>query len=1059
MESSADALNRGEDPFDTVTVSPTPGRLRVDARQTERSDRFVPVAASPTPRLSWSVPLLRDLQEQTAFEVVIRDADNADHWRSGVVESADPWTRVERPLAANAQYRFSARTRDEYGQWSPWAADVVLETGPFALCDWGGSAWIAHPPLTQLRRAFSLAGPASRARLHLTAQGLVRGFVNGVAVNGVASDPSRTDLGRALYRSYDVTDLLQPGENTLDLALARGEWERAGLDPRVLAVLVTEDAHGARAFHGTGPGLLTAPSPVTLEEAFYLEAQDLRTAREFVPATITVLTAADQPESAAEPPASVSPDPAPPLHVVDRIRPVLLSNPAPGVRVFDVGVNIAGRSRITFRTAPAGAGTVIQVVHGEHLDIDGRLDTTNLTMPYDHGRVRQAVQYTLGDAEAGVLEPWFCYHGFRYFEITGIADDAEIEVEVGTLHSDLDQIGTLSSDAPAVDQLLRHARRTLLNNVHGIPEDCPTREQSGWTGDTASVTEFEFAAFDMQAFFAKWLGDLRTSQQPDGAIPAIAPDIRAVKAPADPVWGAALQRVLLGHWLHYGDADIVRETLPALRRWVDFQLSCVGVDGTVDGSPISYGHDWLALQQTPPELHHTAATLDSLRVLADFEELLGDPTLAELRRSQATTIRAAARVAFVRDGADGSLVVGNGSQGSLAVAVEGGWLTGADAVRASRQIERDVRQRGNRVSSGFATTRSVIRTLAAHGHSQAIFDALHQPNEPGVGAMLAHGPGTFWECWWIDPTNTGTGSLDHIGLGGPFAGWAWTSLAGLRPIAPGYRRFLVEPAVVDGLGRVDTRTETVRGTIELAICRTGSFVEISLVVPVGSEAVVRIPGSTDRVLGTGRHQLTAEISPAERICPPVEATPWQPPMWEPSSADVVGDETLIPTAIANDAVEPVGGSSSVDILENGVRCMPVPHAQIPGPILRVRGQDPAAADGPFVRLRFDAPLDLSAARFAFAMIDLCIQSTVRPAEPLVRLISADGSHVEATSRLWPAGWVRVSVPLEGWAGAQAVVAIEAGLRYLDTDAPEESPYPAAFHLGRVGYSLGERTWP
>lgn len=1057
MESPADVLTGADHAVEFS--SPTPTRLRVDARTTQRTDRFVAVAASPNPRLSWSVPLERDGQQQTAFHVIVRTSDDREYWSSGEIESTDPWTRVERDLAPNEVYQFSARVRDERGVWSDWAPLVALETGPFRLDDWGGASWVAHAPLSIVRRTFSVDTVPARARLHLTAQGLVRGMVNDVAVNGEASDPSRTDLCRALYRSYDVTDILRSGANTLDLAVASGEWERAELDPRVLAVLVLEDTNGVLTFHGTGEDMLTAAGPVVREEPFYLEAQDLGAERNFVAAAAAVLVAADEPSGVVEPPSSVSPDPAPPLHVVDRIRPTLLSNPAPGVRVFDVGVNVAGRTRITFSTAPASAGTIVQVVHGEHLDSDGRLDTTNLTMPYDHGRVRQAAQYTLGHSESGILEPWFCYHGFRYFEITGIPDDAEIDVEVGTLHSDLTQIGTLSSDAPAVNQLMHHAQRTLLNNVHGIPEDCPTREQSGWTGDTASVTDFEFAAFDMQAFFAKWLGDLRTSQQPDGAIPAIAPDIRPVKAPADPVWGAALQRVLHGHWMHYGDADIVRETLPALRRWVDFQLSCVGPDGIVDGSPISYGHDWLALQQTPPELHHTAATLDSLQILADFEDLFGDPEQALQRRSEAAEIRTAARAAFVREGSDGALVVGNGSQGSLAVAVQGEWLAEEDVARASQQIEQDVRARGNRVSSGFATTRSVVRTLGAHGHSQAIFDALHQPNEPGIGAMLAHGPGTFWECWWIDPKNTGTGSLDHIGLGGPFAGWAWTTLAGLRPIEPGYRRFLVEPAVVDGLGQLETRTETVRGTIELSIRRSDSVVEIRLTVPVGSEAVVRIPGTVDRILGAGRHEITADMTVQKRVEPPAEITPWHAPMWEPSSTDVVGDETLIPTAIALNAVEAVGVTSVVDVLENGVRCMPVPHAQIPGPILRVQGQDSAAADGPFVRLRFDTPLDLSEARFAFAMIDLCIQSTIRQAEPLLRLISADGSHVEATSRLWPAGWVRTSVPLDGWDGANAVVAIEAGMRYLDNDAPEESPHPAAFHLGRVGYSLGERTWP
>src|SRR5690606_33955342 len=118
--------------------------------------------------------------------------------------------------------------------------------------------------------------PVLTARVHLTAQGLVRAFVNGVAVNPESSDPSRTDRARALYRSYDVTDLLQTGgdavaTNALDLAVASGEWARTGLDPRVLAEVVVRLADGHLLRVGTGEGMLSAAGPVTVEEPFYRE--------------------------------------------------------------------------------------------------------------------------------------------------------------------------------------------------------------------------------------------------------------------------------------------------------------------------------------------------------------------------------------------------------------------------------------------------------------------------------------------------------------------------------------------------------------------------------------------------------------------------------------------------------------------------------------------------------------------------------------------------------------------------------------------------------------------
>lgn len=1062
----------------------TPEELRVDARVTVHADRFIALATSPRPRLSWTVPLVRDDQAQTAYEAVVhREGGAPITWSSGVVESGDPWTRVTTDLDPHAHLTFTVRTRDENGEWSKWAPPIPLETGPHTLEHWGGASWIGLPALRVARREFDSPLTPRRARLHLTAQGLVRASVNGVTVNATASDPSRSDAGRALFRTYDVTDLIGVGANALDLAVAHGEWKRTGLDPRVLAVLVVEQADGTVSCFGTGDGMDVADGLVTIEDPFYLEAHEPRRHLVFSDAaSVTVLGATDRPGSLAEPPTRVSPDPGPPLHVVETLTPSRMAG-VPGVRLFDVGMNIAGRSRVLV-DGGLPPGSVVEVMHGEHLGADGRLDTTNLTMPYDRGRVRQVVRYTIGATDAAddddVLEPWFCFHGFRYLEVSGIPADAVIAVEVDTLHSDVTPTGDLITDAPAVDALVARGRRTLLNNLHGIPEDCPTREQAGWTGDTASAAEFDFAAFDMQAFFTKWLGDLGTSQQLDGSIPAIAPDLRAERIPADPVWGAALQRVLEGHWLHYGDLDTVRELLPVLRRWVDFQRACASPDGTIGRAPISYGHDWLGLEQTPPELHHTAAVLDSLRVLAGFEDLMGATDAAAERRSQADALRRAARESFV-DSADGRLSIGNGSQGSLALAVDNGWLTPEETVIALARLEDDVRARGNRVSSGFATTRSVVRTLANHGRSQALFDALHQTAEPGIGAMLDHGPGTFWECWWIDPTNTGTGSLDHIGLGGPFAGWAWQFLAGVRPVAGGYSRFVVEPQVIDGLTTLALEHRTVRGRIDLRLRREGSRLELDLTVPVGSTAVVRLPGAEETVVGSGRHRVVSAVPVPERVLPTVESSRYGFDD-APLSTDIDGDAFLLQEAIARGMFGPAGSTGSIAVLERGIRCMPVPHARLDGPILRVAGTDADERLGPRVRIALPAPLDLSEARFAFAMFDLCLVGSARPLETQLALVSADGSVLETNGRLWPAGWVRTTLDLAGWSGADAVITIEAGLRYTDSavgaaDTPEApdvadaaaapggesgepaEAYPAAFHLGRIGFSRVRPTWP
>jgi alpha-L-rhamnosidase len=1081
-------MNSGT-PAEAKTTSPTPIRLRADAREPRQpGDRFVPLAASATPTISWVVPLERNGQRQSAFELeLVGAARTASVWSSGIVEGSDPWMRIPTPLAANSVAIARVRTRDEYDAWSDWSSPLTVETGPHRLTDWHAD-WVAHPALHVLRREFAVTTGAEKARLHLTAQGLVRASVNGVQVNPDSSDPSRTDYSRALYRSYDVTDLLLVGTNTLDLEIAHGEWERTGLDPRVLASIVVDAADGSRVIAGTGTDLLVAASTVVVEQPFYLERQDLTPReRQFTPTTgLLVLDAADDPAGPSTPPSHVNVDPAPPIRVVQTIdaRPAAsdeVALTAGTARLWDVGVNVAGRSRVVIRSA-VEAGTVVRVVHGEHID-DGHVDTTNLSMPYDEGRTRQSVEYILPATDAAgtiTLEPRFCYHGFRYVDVIGLPPGAIISVQAAVLHTDLRQISQLTTDDTQVNALTAAAGRTLLNNVHGIPEDCPTREQSGWTGDTASVSEFEFSAFDMQTFFAKWIDDLLTSQQPSGWIPAIAPDLRPEKVPADPVWGGALQRVLWGHWLHYGDRELVQRCLPALRRWADFQLGCRTQDGVVGNSPISYGHDWLALEQTPPELHHTAATIDSLTILEQFERELGDPDAAELRRAQAEDLRVAARRAFVDPE---TATVGNGSQASYAIAMQSGWLTEAEAAIAAGRLEADVRARGNRVASGFAATRTVVRALAESGNSQPVFDALQQRAEPGVGAMLASGNGTFWECWWIDPTNTGTGSLDHLGLGGPFASWAWQTLAGVQPITSGYARFAVAPQLVAGIDELSLTTQTVRGTVHVAYRREGDELQLDITVPVGAEAVIRLPGAHDEgaaedVVGSGEHTRRApwvvgvarseagthpEVGAHSEVGTHPEA--WRPPSWAPTSADADGDTGLLKRAIAADAVVPAEATEVV-VIDANLQCMPVPHAQLRGPIVLVRAASASRTPRtPSATLAFTPPLRADDATFAYAMIDLCLANTARPVRTELTVRAVDGSQRHASGKLWPAGWNRVTVDLGDWPGRTEIVSIEVAVSFAPEDSFGASDIrtpelrPPAFHIGEVGYSTLRRTWP
>ncbi|MEL7977537.1 family 78 glycoside hydrolase catalytic domain [Isoptericola sp. F-RaC21] len=1027
-------------PAPATTPGSVPVRLRVDGAE-PGVDRHVAVAVSGRPRLAWS--LTGAAPESPRTRVRVLGPGGGTHWETTLAPGAPTTVRVGAPLEPFTSYTWSVSAQ----VGDTWAtAEAALETAALTEADWTAT-WLSAPRGTTVVTPLPPLPRTVRAWLMVTGQGLVRAELGGAAVNAGRLDPTRTDTARALYRCYDVTDLVARGARELAVTLGAGEWARTGDDPRVLVELVAREHDRTLVRVAPSRRSVARSSRVVVDDPFYLERHASRAEGGSTAAVREV------PADAVPPlPRTVRPDPTPPVRVVRTLDAFRRHVADPDVRVFDAGANVAGRARLVL-DRPLPAGAEVRVVHGEHLDAAGRIDTTNLTMPFDHGRARQVLEWE-GDGASRQVEPWFAYHGFRYVEVTGVPAGATARVEVDVLHTDLRPSGVVDTDSPLLTTLMERAERTLLNNVHGVPEDCPTREQAAWTGDTASVAEYELAAFDAEAFLGKWVDDLVTSALPSGEIPAVSPDVRADRLRGEPVWGAALHRVLLGHWLHHGDTELVRHALPTLRRWADFQLGCRDDDGVVSRAPISYGQDWLALEQTPAPLLHTAATIECLRVLARLEADAGDPAEAARRATQADGLVVAARRRFVD--AERS-IVGNGSQGSYAAAIEAGLLDDAEAAEAARRIEADVRRRGDRVSAGFGAVRWVVRALSSAGRHQVLFDALAQPAEPGIGAMLASGPGTFWECWWVDPANTGTGSLDHVGLGGPFAAWVWEGLLGLRPMSAGYGTFDLAPRLVDGVGRLAVTTPLPGGDLSVAVRRVGRRLRVDVTVPTGSTGTLRLPGHVPTPLGPGTHHHEAVVEPAVEQAggSPEPAAPWSPPALAPVAADV----DLPPFDLA--ALRPGAGDPTLSP-RGRLRCMPVPHAQVASGVLDVEATQTGVA--PSVVLPFDHPRDLSGSAFAYALVDLCRERPDTAASLWLRVRAADGTEREATARAWPASWNRVAVDLAGWAGAAQVVEIEVGLRTEGGGADPlalhgtDGAVRDGFHLGDVGASGRPRTW-
>ncbi len=104
--------------------------------------------------------------------------------------------------------------------------------------------------------------------------------------------------------------------------------------------------------------------------------------------------------------------------------------------------------------------------------------------------------------------------------------------------------------------------------------------------------------------------------------------------------------------------------------------------------------------------------------------------------------------------------------------------------------------------------------------------------------------------------------------------WSHRNLAGVRPTAPGFKRFVVAPLVPDRLQHVEERWASPYGTIEADWRKAGDGrLEQDVAVPVNTTAEIRVPaGGPTRVTVDGREVWDGSAATATAPTPTATAS-------------------------------------------------------------------------------------------------------------------------------------------------------------------------------------------
>lgn len=847
----------------TATAGLTPYGLECEARVNPAG------IDSLRPRLSWKLAADQRGLSQTAYQIVVATTPEAlnspDMWDSGRVASPESLWIEYRGSAARPfqQYWWRVRVWDQSLKPSRWSEPASWTTAMLSPGDMKG-AWIAHPdhslrsgPLPLFRREFMIDKPVRRALAMVAGVGFHELHVNGARIGDHVLAPAWTNYrATVMYETFDITERIKPGPNAVGVMLGNGFYNVAGGrytkytgsfgHPRLWMMLHIELSDGTSTDVVTDSSWRTREGPVMFSCIYGGEDYDAR----------NELRGWDQPgydasswqrvTSVEAPGGAMKAQSSPPIRVQQTFPTVRITEPKPGITVYDLGQNFSGWPRVTV-TGPAGSA--VKMTPGELLDSAGLVSQRSSGGPV-------WFSYTLSGSGPETWSPRFSYYGFRYVQVEG---DAKVEkLEGQFVHLDAPRAGSFSCSNERFNRIHGLIDAAIRSNLQHVITDCPHREKLGWLEQTYLMGASLMYNWDLRTLLAKESLDMRESQLVSGLVPDIAPEYVTFRGGFrdSPEWGSAAVFVPWQAWTWYGDRTVLKDSYPMMKGYVNYLAS-----RTEDGL-LKYGlGDWYDIgpkgpgysQLTPQGVTATATYYEDLRVLEQAARVLGFETDAQqyARRAVETRIR------FNREYYDARRkTYATGSQTSLALPLA--FKLAPPEARASlvEKLVGDIRERGNHTSAGDIGYRYVLRALLEAQRSDVVFDMANNPVAPSYAAQLSAGATSLTEAWDANPHS----SQNHLMLG-HIEEWFYAGLAGIRPDprSPGLRNILIEPDPAGDVKWVKAAWNSPRGPVKVNWETEAGRLKLDVEIPPGMTAGVRLPGGSSSHVGSGRHQFQGII--------------------------------------------------------------------------------------------------------------------------------------------------------------------------------------------------------
>jgi alpha-L-rhamnosidase len=753
-----------------------------------------------------------------------------------------------------------------------------------------GRPWIPDS-VKALRRDFTIGSPIKSARLYATSLGEYEVLLNGNRVNEEVFAPGWTDYRqRVTYQTFEVTSQLASGKNVVAAVLAPGwyetplEWFQQPNDygvtaPALRAQLRIEHMDGGVEWVNTDDTWTARVSEILHSELYDGETQD---ARRRIPGWTTAkveITDWDKASIVEPAPLKIEAQTFQPIRVETVLKAKSLTEPKPGIWVYDFGQNLSG---IEILRAKGPAGTEVKLRFAEELNADGTVYTDNMRT------AKVTDRFILrGDGDPGGpgiedFNPHFTFHGFRYVELTGLpASPGKDDLTVAVIHTDAPVTAKLLTGSTMINQLWSNIVWGQRSNFVGLPTDCPQRdERLGWMADAQVFWRAATYNMDLAAFSRKFSADMRGTQSGSSFYGIYSPGTARPNMGHGPGWSDAGVIIPYTAWLQSGDTSVIDQNWDAMQKYLD-GIAAANPDWIFKNEiGIPFG-DWLSPEgKTDIKLIATAYWAYDVTLMQHMAQATGRTAEAAKYVQRFDKIRAAFQKEFVHSdgfvaGADNSPspfgVINNPNAKSRGGDTQTGYVLALhmnllpDNLRAAaaKRLADKIEQNHGLLATGFLGTPYLLEELTKAGYAKLAYQLLLNTQYPSWGYMVDHGATTMWERWNGDQmrNDPSMNSYNHYAYGA-VADWLYRFAAGIdtTPLDAGFHTVALHPVFDARLGKIDFDYKSSYGPIHSDWTANETSAQWHVTVPANTSGWLPLTAAQ-----AAKYKLEGETISASRL--------------------------------------------------------------------------------------------------------------------------------------------------------------------------------------------------